>query len=165
MTQKVLVDQGTVTPTTEEIIAGFNAPRFNLVEVVDDAMQESRDQMKIERTLAEHIVVDSGRRYSDGDPVLVWVWLPAYSNTMVAVGDGCLTFVRLAGQTTTPDHAISIREELLEHLPVRNAGGQIMMTTHIANTAEAIATLADSCVALDVAVIVANHLRPKLVSS
>lgn len=161
MSKKVLEDVGSRNPTTKEILESAATKRYDLDEVIGDAMQQAINPMVVVRKVHDKVVIDSGRRYSDGEPVLVWVWLPAYSNTLVGVGDGCLTFVRLADQTKAPDYAMSVRAELLEHLPVRDAGGQIMMTTHIANTAEAISTLADSCVALDVAVIVANHLRPK----
>jgi hypothetical protein len=145
----------------EEFVKDMTSPRFDLDDVVDDALLESREMVRVERKVPGQVVIDSGRRFSDGEPVLVRVWLPTSSNTTIAVGDGCLTFARLAGMTATPDYAMAVREELLEHLPVRYVGGQIILTTHISRTHEAIATMADSCLAIDVAVIVANHLRPK----
>lgn len=47
-------------------------------------------------------------------------------------------------------------------MPVREIRGQIVIIAKMNQVADAVSMLADSCVALDVAVIVANHLRPKL---
>lgn len=130
--------------------------------LVNAALPDMRSEIKVLRTVNYAVVVDTGRRFSDGTPVTVRVWVPPSVRSVVAVGDGGATFTRVGMYGDAPDYVLSVRREMLEHLPVQDIRGQVVTTAKASQAAEAIALLADSCVALDVAVIVANHLRPRL---
>ncbi|TXH09945.1 MAG: hypothetical protein E6R04_06680 [Spirochaetes bacterium] len=134
----------------------------NAEDIVRTALNTVRSDISVLRVVDYAVVVDTGRRYSDGSPVTARVWIPPSTPAMVAVGDGGSTYTRVGMFGNAPDYVLSVRRELMEHLPVRDIRGQVVITAKSTRTAEAISLLADSCVALDVAVIVANHLRPKV---
>lgn len=130
---------------------------------MDEALESLRERIVIDRVVDYAVVVNTGREFSDGAPVFARIWVPPNQDTHVAVGDGGQTYARLGERSVdAPDYALSVRRELLEYMPVREIRGQIVIIAKMNQVADAVSMLADSCVALDVAVIVANHLRPKL---
>lgn len=131
-------------------------------KLVRAALDDVQSEICVLRVVDHAVVVDTGRRFSDGTPVTARVWVPPAAQMMVAVGDGGATYTRVGMFSNAPDYVLSVRRELMEHLPVQDIRGQVVITAKSDRTAEAISLLADSCVALDVAVIVANHLRPKV---
>ena len=133
-----------VTPTVESALAGI------------------RDTLRVVRTVDYAVVVDTGRQFSDGEPVIVRVWMPTKNPNMLVIGDGGATYSRLGHQALeAPDYAMSVRNELLEHLPVQQIKGQIVVMSRLDKASEALTMLADCCLMLDVAVIIANHMRPQ----
>lgn len=134
-----------------------------VTDTVENALTTVRDSLRIVRTVDYSVVIDTGRQFSDGEPVVVRAWMPTNNKESLVFGDGGATYVRLGEQATeAPDYALSVRRELLEHLPVREIKGQIYVMSKLRDAAEAMTLLADSLLMLDVAVIVANHLRPKI---
>lgn len=138
-------------------------PNPEVTETVEKALAEVRDSLRIVRTVDYSVVIDTGRQFLDGTPVLVRAWTPTHSPDTLVFGDGGVTYVRLGELAEeAPDYALSVRRELLEHLPVQEIKGQIYVIAKTSQAAEALTMLADCCLMLDTAFIVANHMRPKL---
>lgn len=130
--------------------------------VAREAVKRTHDRFIVLRTVGYAVVLDTGRNFYDGTPVTARLWIPTEGKSMVVVGDGGQTYARLGeAANSAPDYAISVRNEILEHLPVQDILGQVAIMAKVGQASEAISILADSCIALDVAVIAANHLRPK----
>lgn len=138
-------------------------PNPAVTETVEKALAKVRESLRIARTVDYSVVIDTGRQFSDGTPVMVRAWMPTSAKDTLVFGDGGITYVRLGELAeTAPDYALSVRREMLEHLPVREIKGQIYVVSKLDQAAEAMTLLADCCLMLDVSVIVANHLRPKM---
>lgn len=136
------------------------APTSDIRSVVNAAISRMRGGISPALSTDTVVTLNTGRSFPDGDPLRVRVWIPPEPGTTVAVGDGGATYARL-GHTPTPDYALSVRRELLEELPVQEIRGQIVVLAPVRQVAEAINMLADSCLVLDAAVIVAKHMRPQ----
>lgn len=138
-------------------------PDMTLVaKQVNAALVDMRDELVVRDIGQEAVTVTTGRTFPDGDRVYLRVWtLPNRKDTFV-VSDGGVTYARVGmNETETPDLALSIRYDMLKHLPVQDIGGQIVVYTRANGLAEAIGLVADSCIFLDTAVLVATHMRPR----
>lgn len=139
----------------------LKTPTSDIRAVAGNAVIRMRGEMSVALSTDSVVTVNTGRSFPDGDPLRVRVWIPPEPGTTVAVGDGGVTYSRL-GNAPTPDYALSVRRELLEELPVQEIRGQIVVLAPLRQVAEAITMLADSCLVLDAAVIVAKHMRPRI---
>ena len=137
-----------------------------VTDIIDDALRTLRGQAKVLRSLHGDLVVDTGRRYPDGAPVVVRVSVPPNPGVIAKVTDAGATFTRTGlhcGQDGVPsEHALSVRRELLTHLSVQEHQGSVLVTTAVSRTGEAIGLLADACLTLDAAAIAARHLRSRV---
>lgn len=135
--------------------------RLDASKAVNNAIKELQSSITVKRVTQDGVcIVFTGRCFADGTPVDVRVWIPESADNTVIIGDGGRTYSRL-GEAELPMYALSVRNELLEHLPVQSLAGQVVVFAKESGVAEAINILTDSCLMLDTAVVVANHMRPK----
>lgn len=148
------------TPTSFENHA---EPDLGIVaKHVEAALVDIREELQVKNIGEDAVIVSTGRTFPDGDAVYLRVWaLPNRPSTLV-VSDGGVTYARVGeNELATPDLALSIRYDMLKHLPVQDIGGQVVVYTKPNGLAEAIGLVADSCLFLDTAILAAAHLRPR----
>lgn len=129
--------------------------------VAQEAVRRTHARFRVLRVIDYAVVLDTGRNFYDGTPITARLWVPPKSPHIVIVGDGGQTLSRIGEISNAPAYAMSIRQELLEELPVQDVMGQVAVMSPSGKAAEALSILADSCIALDVSVIIAKHLRQK----
>lgn len=129
--------------------------------IAQEAVKRVQDRFRVLRVVGYAVVIDTGRNFYDGTPITARLWVPPKSPKTVVVGDGGQTLARIGENGCAPAYAMSVRRELLDELPVQDMMGQVAVMAPANKAAEALSVLADSCIALDVAVIVAKHHRPK----
>lgn len=131
-------------------------------DIIEPALRSLNAQARVLRSLHGDMVVDTGRRYPDGSAVVVRVSAPRNPGCIVKVTDAGMTLARIGLQPDAPgEHALSVRRDLLAQLSVQEHQGAIMVTSGEAGAGEAIGLLADACLILEAAGIVAKHLRPR----
>jgi len=125
-------------------------------------VSEMGADITVSSVVGNRVNVNTGRYFHDGEPLKVSLWVSRNPYKLaVAVSDNGLTFSRL-GSFHAPDYALSVRAEILKELPVQSIVGNIVLYTPPDKVGEAINMLADACLVLDAASIVARHMRPKV---
>lgn len=129
---------------------------------VEAALVDMRESLDVDGVHSDGVTVATGRVFPNGDPVRLRVWaLPSRPNSLV-VSDGGLTYVRVAeNDLASPDLALSVRYDMLRNLPVQDIAGQVVVYTRPSGLAEALGMVADACLFLDTAILVAAHMRPR----
>lgn len=135
-------------------------PVIKVEDIIDDALYSLGTRARVLRSLHGELVVNSGRQYMDGAPVVVRVSVPSNPGCIVKITDAGVTLARVGIQTEAPgEHALSVRRDLLAHLSVQEHQGAVMITATPNRAGEALGLLADACITLDTAALVAKHLR------
>lgn len=151
------VDCNAMTPDTS--LHPFEHPELHAW--VLKGVQELSADIAVSDVIGNRVTVNTGRYFHDGDPLRVSLWVAKNPyKTSITVSDNGTTFSRV-GASNTPDYALSVRNEIIKELPVQSIMGQVILYTPPDRIGEGINMLADACLVLDAATIVARHMRPK----
>lgn len=124
-------------------------------------VSELSSDIAVSEVIGNRVTVNTGRYFHDGEPLRVSLWVSKNPyKVSITVSDNGATFARV-GASNTPDYALSVRNEIIKELPVQSIMGQVILYTPPERIGEGLNMLADACLVLDAATIVARHMRPK----
>ncbi|MDI2032964.1 DUF1828 domain-containing protein [Paenarthrobacter nitroguajacolicus] len=119
--------------------------------ILNPAMESLRAEFSCSRSFdSTTLVVATGRYYSDGDPVEVYV-RPQPDKDRLAVSDGGLTFSRrsLYAAEELSRTAKSLWDDIIQDFGVLEFSDRIYATGPVSAAADLIGRIADVCLALD----------------
>ncbi len=124
-------------------------------------VSELSADIAVSGVVENRVTVNTGRYFHDGEPLRVSLWVAKNPYKLsITVSDNGTTFARV-GSSNAPDYALSVRNEIIKELPVQSVAGQVVLYTPPERIGEGLNMLADACLVLDAATIVARHMRPR----